>query len=213
MEGGDHPLTDPPGSENRKAPSPGGHRRPQELTQCLGRPDALPEEADEADGMETRLAEELTGVDSSPCCPALGHLNYREAERRVEAVFVAVGADLLANLVLVVRAAVFDRVRLPAHGDHASPESEGPQRPACEAVRSYAITQLRHALLLGTMGATEDPAIRLYAVADDPALAMNACWRESVDGAFEAVKDMCCSSGSHLERLVVVVPAHLTDRH
>jgi hypothetical protein len=63
------------------------------------------------------------------------------------------------------------------------------------------------------MSATEDPAIRLYAVADDPALAMNARWRESVDGAFEAVKDMRCSSGSHLERLVVVVPAHLTNRH
>jgi hypothetical protein len=91
--------------------------------------------------------------------------------------------------------------------------ANGPQQPACEAVSSYAITQLRHALLLGAMGATEDPAIRLYAVADDPALAMSACWRESVDGAFEAVEDMSCSSGSHLERLVVVVPAHLTDRH
>ena len=56
-------------------------------------------------------------------------------------------------------------------------------------------------------------AIRLYAVADDPALAMSACWRESVDGAFEAVEDMCCSSGPHLERLVVIVPAHLTDSH
>ena len=91
--------------------------------------------------------------------------------------------------------------------------ANGPQRPACEAVSSYAITQLRHALLLGAMGATEDSAIRLYAVADDPALAMSACWRESVDGAFEAVEDMCCSSGSHLEGLVVVVPAHLADRH
>ena len=63
------------------------------------------------------------------------------------------------------------------------------------------------------MGATENPAIRLYAVTDDAALAMSACWRESVDGAFEAVEDMSCSSGSHLERLVVVIPAHLTDRH
>jgi hypothetical protein len=89
----------------------------------------------------------------------------------------------------------------------------GPQRPACEAGSSYAITQLGHALLLGAMGATEDPAIRLYAVADDPALAMSACWRESVDGAFEAIEDMCCSSGPHLERLVVIVSAHLTDRH
>src|SRR4029450_11448136 len=61
----------------------------------------------------------------------------------------------------------------PAHGDHASSgEWAGPTRPqppACEAVSSYAITQLRHALLLGAMGATEDPAIRLYAMADDPA--------------------------------------------
>ena len=63
------------------------------------------------------------------------------------------------------------------------------------------------------MGATENPAIRLYTVTDDAALAMSACWRESVDGAFEAVEDMSCSSGSHLERLVVVIPAHLTDRH
>jgi hypothetical protein len=67
------------------------------------------------------LVEELTGFDSSNRCPALGHLDYREAERRVEAVFVAVGADLLPNLVLVVWAAVFDCVCLPAHGDHASP--------------------------------------------------------------------------------------------
>jgi hypothetical protein len=77
------------------------------------------------------LIEEPTGIDSSPRCPALGHLDYREAERRVEAVFVAVGADLLPNLVLVVWAPVFDRVRLPAHCDHASPEGEGAQRPAC----------------------------------------------------------------------------------
>jgi hypothetical protein len=81
------------------------------------------------------------------------------------------------------------------------------------AVSSYAIAQIRHALLLGAMGATEDPAIRLYAVADDPALAMSACWRESVDGAFEAVEDMYLISDAYLECLVIVVSAHLTDRH
>jgi hypothetical protein len=91
--------------------------------------------------------------------------------------------------------------------------ANGPQRPACEAVSSYAITQLRHALLLGAMGATEDPAIRLYAVADDPALAMSACWRESVDGALEAIENVCPAFGSHLERLVIVVSANFTDRH
>jgi hypothetical protein len=71
------------------------------------------------------LIEEPTGIDSSPRCPALGHLDYREAERRVEAVFVAVGADLLPNLVLVEWAAVFDCVCLWAHGGDVSPEGEG----------------------------------------------------------------------------------------
>jgi hypothetical protein len=47
----------------------------------------------------TYLVEELTGVDPSPRCPALGHLDYREAERRVEGVFVAVGyRDLSTGL-------------------------------------------------------------------------------------------------------------------
>ena len=78
-----------------------------------------------------------------------------------------------------------------SHGDHAS-SGDWPQRPACEAVSSYAITQLIHASRFAQMGATEDPAIRLHAVADDSALAMGACWRESVDGAFEAVEDMSC---------------------
>ena len=212
MEGGDHPLTDPPGSENRKAPSPGGHRRPQELTRCLGRPRCPPGGGRRGgrDGDTVSRGTYRGRLVALLSRPRSSQLPWGRASRGGR---VRRSRDLLANLVLVVRAAVFDRVRLPAHGDHASPEGEGPQRPACEAVRSYAITQLRHALLLGTMGATEDPAIRLYAVADDPALAVNACWRESVDGAFEAVKDMCCSSGSHLERLVVVVPAHLTDRH
>jgi hypothetical protein len=63
------------------------------------------------------------------------------------------------------------------------------------------------------MGATEDTAIRLYTVADDPAAAMSARWCEGLDGAFEAVEDVYRSSRSYLERLVVVVPTDLTDRH
>jgi hypothetical protein len=64
----------------------------------------------------------------------------------------------------------------------------GRSRPPVRTFRSYAITQLGHALLFGAMGATEDTAIRLYAVADDPASAMSARWCESLDGAFEAVE-------------------------
>jgi hypothetical protein len=35
-------------------------------------------------------------------------------------VFIAVGAELLAHLILVVRATTFDRIGLPAHGGNAS---------------------------------------------------------------------------------------------
>jgi hypothetical protein len=63
------------------------------------------------------------------------------------------------------------------------------------------------------MGTAEDAAVCLYAVADDPASAVGARWCKSLDGAFEAVEDVYRSSGSDLKRLVVVVPADLTDRH
>jgi hypothetical protein len=63
------------------------------------------------------------------------------------------------------------------------------------------------------MGTTEDTAIRLYTMADDPAAAMSARWCKGLDCAFEAVEDVHRSSGSYLKRLVVVVPADLTDRH
>jgi hypothetical protein len=77
----------------------------------------------------------------------------------------------------------------------------------------HPITKLGHALLSGARGATEDAAVRLDAMPDHPASAMSAYWRESLDGAFEAVKDVCHSLGSHLERLVIVVSANFTDRH
>ena len=63
------------------------------------------------------------------------------------------------------------------------------------------------------MGATEDSAIRLYAMPDDAAFAVRTRWCKSVDGAFEAVEDMYFVSHSYLEHLVVVVPADLADRH
>ena len=63
------------------------------------------------------------------------------------------------------------------------------------------------------MGAAEDAPVGLHPVADDPAAAVSADWCQGVDGALEAVEDMCRSSCLHLERLVVVVPADLTDRH
>ena len=60
--------------------------------------------------------EKLTSVYSTSRCPAiLAHFDHGEGGRRKEPVFIAIGADLLACFILVVRAAVFDRVGLTAH--------------------------------------------------------------------------------------------------
>jgi hypothetical protein len=70
------------------------------------------------------------------------------------------------------------------------------------------------ARFLGAVGAAEDPAVRLDAVADDLATAVAARRRERVDRALEAVEGVRGTvGGGHLKRLVVLVSAHLTGRH
>jgi hypothetical protein len=60
--------------------------------------------------------EKLTSVYSTSPCPAvLGHLDHGEGGRRREAVLIAIGADLLAYFILLVRAAIFDFIGLTAH--------------------------------------------------------------------------------------------------
>src|SRR5215218_4312922 len=76
-----------------------------------------------------------------------------------------------------------------------------------------AVAQPGDALLLGAVGAAENGAVRLDAVADDPTPAMRTGRRERVDRALEAVEDVRGTLCLHLERLVVVVPADLADRH
>ena len=81
--------------------------------------------------------EKLTSVYSTSRCPAvLAHFDHGEGGRRKEAVFIAIGADLLACFILVVRAAVFDRVGLTAHVGHASSEPSGPSSRATKALGS-----------------------------------------------------------------------------
>lgn len=63
------------------------------------------------------------------------------------------------------------------------------------------------------MDATENPAAFLHAVADDPAAAARAVWREGVDGAFEAVEDVGFPAHNDLEALIVIVTAHFAFSH
>jgi hypothetical protein len=69
-------------------------------------------------GLGGGLAEVLPGVDRPPRRPVLGHLIHRQGEGRVETMFVAVGADFLAELVLLVRAIVINGVGLSAQSTH-----------------------------------------------------------------------------------------------
>ena len=75
------------------------------------------------------LGEKLAGVDRPPRRPVLRHLIHRQGEGRVETMFVAVGVDLLAELVLVVRAVVTNRVGLPAQSTRRTSGGYGPGIP------------------------------------------------------------------------------------
>jgi bifunctional non-homologous end joining protein LigD len=63
------------------------------------------------------------------------------------------------------------------------------------------------------VAAAKDAAVRLEAVADDPAAAVVASGRKRMDCALEAVEDVRVAAERDLERLVVLVAAHLAARH
>ena len=64
----------------------------------------------------------------------------------------------------------------------------------------------------GAMGTAEEPPVRFDAVPDHTTAAMLAFRRKRVNRTFEAVEAMR-RAVENLERLVVVVPAHLAARH
>jgi hypothetical protein len=65
----------------------------------------------------------------------------------------------------------------------------------------------------GAVSATEEMARYLHPVADHFALAMFADWRDSFNGAFEAVEHVALSSRDELKALVVIVSANFALSH
>src|SRR4051812_26877021 len=78
---------------------------------------------------------------------------------------------------------------------------------------SGAVLEPRGAGLLGTVRTAKDLAILLDTVADDFATAMRASRRQRVDRAFEGVEGVLPAAHRDLERLVVLVAAHVALRH
>src|SRR5581483_9519835 len=79
--------------------------------------------------------------------------------------------------------------------------------------RSDAVAGGLHARAMGAVRTAEERAIRLHAMTDDPTSAVVAGGRERVDRALEAVEHVPLALGDDLNRLVVVVPAHLAFGH
>jgi hypothetical protein len=69
------------------------------------------------------------------------------------------------------------------------------------------------ALLAGAVGATEEIAARLDAVADNAAMAMRATRRQFVNGAFKRVKIMGDAVDNYLHELVILIAADFTSIH
>src|SRR5712692_1520177 len=78
---------------------------------------------------------------------------------------------------------------------------------------SRAVGEAAFAGVAGAVGAAEERAGGLHAVADDLAPAVRTDWGQSVDRALEAVERVSVTRHADLECLVVVVAADVTARH
>ena len=72
-----------------------------------------------------------------------------------------------------------------------------------------AIFHTQHTFVLSAVGAAVHNAARLVTMADDPAAAMTAFGRKSMDGAFEAIEIVRDAVGEDLQWFVVFVAANL----
>jgi len=63
------------------------------------------------------------------------------------------------------------------------------------------------------MSAAKEVTLHLHAVANDAAFAVLANRGHRLDRALEAVENMTCTGGHHLESLVVIVATNFTSRH
>jgi hypothetical protein len=67
-------------------------------------------------------------------------------------------------------------------------------------------------MLLCTMRATIEDAIRFHAMTNHPAATMRTGGRQGVDGAFETVEDMRFTLHMYLKTFIVYVAAYLTPQ-
>src|SRR5688572_26470699 len=72
-----------------------------------------------------------------------------------------------------------------------------------------AILHTQDTFVLSAVGAAVHNAARLVTMADDPAAAMTAFGRKSMDGAFEAIEIVRDAVGEDLQWFVVFVAANL----
>src|SRR6266567_102309 len=91
----------------------------------------------------------------------------------------------------------------------------GPCVPSASPIgRVHSVPNLGDTLgLPGAVGAAVEATADLDAVADNPAAAPLADRGHLLDGALKAVEDVPVPGRHHLEGLVVVIAAHLADRH
>jgi hypothetical protein len=63
------------------------------------------------------------------------------------------------------------------------------------------------------MDTAKDLSIGFHPVADHPAMAVRADWRQRVDRALEAVKRVVLARNNHLKRFVVFIFANFAFSH
>jgi hypothetical protein len=80
-------------------------------------------------------------------------------------------------------------------------------------IASSAIAKLGNSPLLGAVVATKECAIFFKAVSHNPDATCRAGWRESVDGALEAVEGVGLPAFRHLKCLVIIISASFAPGH
>jgi hypothetical protein len=85
--------------------------------------------------------------------------------------------------------------------------------PLQKHIASSAIAKLGNSPLLGAVVATKECAIFFKAVPHNPDATCRAGWRESMDGALEAVEGVGLPAFRHLKCLVIIISASFAPGH
>jgi hypothetical protein len=74
--------------------------------------------------------------------------------------------------------------------------------------------QTLYAFLLRAIRTTEyDARLAFHSVPHNSATAVVTCWRQGMDGAFEAIEDMPSTGNGYFKRFVVLITANFTGTH